>query len=288
MQQSCDIKAGVANASRKASPLTRRRALLLGTASCFLLGNIKKPLGAPAQAGEVGRVTRIIDGDSFVLTLENGESLSVRLSTLQAPQMAARAARGWPYAAEAKAGLSALIKGRQVKLFYGGEARDRYGRAVAQVYTLDKTGAPDIWVQAEMIRFGLARVYSWRGDEADMDALYQLEAEARERSRGIWGHSFYAVRRPDPDPLAQYVDSLQIVEGIITSTADVRGRIYLNFGVNYKTDFTIAIAKKHAKQFADIDPVSLAGARVRVRGWIELINGPMIWIDHPDRLEILS
>jgi hypothetical protein len=32
----------------------------------------------------------------------------------------------------------------------------------------------------------------------------------------------------------------------------------------------------------------LERARVRVRGWIELTNGPMIWASHPARIEILS
>ena len=267
--------------------LTRRAALLSCAASFAVMGNINSPSIATPKAGEAGRVSRIIDGDSFVLALETGEELSVRLATVQAPRTAQRAAQAWPYASESKAVLTALIKGRDVQLYYGGERRDRYGRAIAQVYTLDSHGESDLWVQGEMVRLGLARVFSWKGELADMAALYALETEARRRSRGLWTDPFYEVRKPDPDPLAQYVDSLQIVEGIIISTADVRGRIYLNFGADYKTDFTIAIAKKHAKQFAAIDPVSLTGARVRVRGWIELINGPMIWLDHPGRLEIL-
>ena len=251
------------------------------------MGNIKAPSVDAPKAGETGRVDRVIDGDSFVLALEDGSELSVRLSAVQAPRTAQRSAAAWPYARESRAGLSALIEGRRVQLYYGGERRDRFGRAVAQIYTLDGASNSDLWVQGEMIRLGLARVYSWRGELADMAALYRLERQARERTRGIWGDDFYAVRRPDPDPLAQYVDTAQIVEGIVTSTADVRGRIYLNFGADYKTDFTIAIAKKNAKHFAAINPLGLIGARVRVRGWIEMINGPMIWLDHPGRLEVL-
>ena len=116
------------------------------------------------------------------------------------------------------------------------------------------------------------------------------EREARAAGRGIWNHPFYAIRTPDPNALAQDVDTFQVVEGIITSTADIRGRIYLNFGADYKTDFTIAIAKEDRKRFknADFDPVDLEGAHVRVRGWIELMNGPTIWLDHPERLEILN
>jgi len=253
-----------------------------------LKGNIKSPSVAAPKPGEIGRVVRIIDGDSFILALDDGDEVSVRLSAIQAPRTAQRVGRAWPYAMEAKAGLSALIKGRVVQLYYGGETRDRFGRAVAQIYTIDGFGQPDLWVQGEMVRLGLARVYSWKGEMADMAALYAFETDARDRARGLWANPFYAVRNPDPDPLAQYVDSLQIVEGVVTSTADVRGRIYLNFGADYKTDFTIAIAKKNVKRFAALNPVGLTGARVRVRGWVEMINGPMIWLDHPGRLEVLS
>ncbi len=268
--------------------LNRRTAILSGAASVFLMGNAK-PMSAPALSkGESGRVARVIDGDSFVMTLSDGAELSVRLSAVQAPRTAQRAQKAWPYAQEAKAGLAALVQGRNVQLFYGGETRDRFGRAVAQVHTADSLGQPDLWVQGELVRLGLARVYSWKGELADMSALYAFEAQARDRSRGLWGDPAYAIRRPDPDPLAQDVDSWQIIEGIVTSTADVRGRVYLNFGADYKTDFTVAIAKKNTKHFADIQPLTLIGARVRVRGWIEMINGPMIWMDHPGRLEILS
>ena len=269
--------------------LTRRAALMTASASFILLGNIKSPSKTSGlQAGETGYVLRIIDGDSFVLGLENGEEISVRLSAVQAPRMARRGETAWPYAAEAKAALSALIKDRRLQLFYGADRRDRYGRAIAQVYTLDGQSRQDLWVQAEMLRLGLVRAFSWKGELADMDVLYRYERAAREKQRGIWADPFYDIRKPDPDPLAQYVDSFQIIEGIVTSTADVRGRVYLNFGSDYKTDFTIAITKKNLKGFAKVDPVNLTGARVRVRGWIELINGPMIWLDHPGRLEVLS
>jgi len=183
-----------------------------------------------------------------------------------------------------------LIGGRDVQLFYGRERRDRYKRAIAQVYSLTSAGKPDLWIQEEMVRLGLARVYTWENEAVDYPSLYATEEQARAAGRGIWGHEFYAVRSPEPNALAQYVDTAQIVEGVILSAADVRGRIYLNFGVDYKTDFTITIAKKNVKKFtaAHIDLLGLEGARVRVRGWVELINGPSIWADHPARLEILS
>jgi len=240
------------------------------------------------NVGEAEPVLRIIDGDSFVLK----SGLAVKLASIEAPQSAFRAQNraAWPGAKESSAAMSGLIGGRNVQLFYGGESRDRYKRAIAQVYTLTPDGKPDLWVQEEMVRLGLARVYTWANQTVDSERLYAAERQARQVGRGIWGYEFYAVRNPEPNALAQYVDSTQIIEGVIISAADVRGRIYLNFGADYKTDFTITIAKKNVKNFskANVDLLGLAGARVRVRGWVELINGPSIWADHPARLEILD
>ncbi len=238
--------------------------------------------------GETGQVSSVLDGDT--LYLEGG--LKVRLSGVQAPKLplGRKGFKAWPLGKEARAALTVLTKGQKVGLYYGGERRDRYERALAQVFTLKANGKPDLWVQEEMVRLGMARVYTWPDTFQDSGRLYMAEREAREAGRGIWSNAYYDIRSPAPNMLAQDVDSFQLVEGIITSTADVRGRVYLNFGADYKTDFTIAIAKRDRKRFkrAGLDPVSLEGARVRVRGWVELMNGPMIWLDHPERLEVLD
>lgn len=238
--------------------------------------------------GERGTVDRILDGDT--LYLDSG--LKVRLAGIQAPKIALgrKDFIDWPLGEESKAALAGLTKGREVQLRYGGAKRDRYGRALAQIYVTQPGNSGEVWIQEDMVRAGMARVYPWPDTDQDTARLYAAEREARAAKRGIWGLDYYAVRKPDPNPLAQDVDSFQIVEGIITSTADVRGQIYLNFGSDYRTDFTVSLTKDGKKRFkkAGIDPTTLEGARVRVRGWIELYNGPAIYISDPDRLEVLD
>lgn len=230
------------------------------------------------MVGEVDTVASITSGHSLILT----SGLKVRLAGIVAPS------RNDPFGPDAREGLRAILQGRTVRLSYGGDPRDRYDRALAQVHTLDDEGREGMWVQAELVRRGLVRVYTWPDEQIDAEALYAAERAARATGQALWTHAAYAVRGPDPNALAQQVDSLQLVEGIVTSTADIRGRAYLNFGADYRSDFTVAVAKKHRKRFKALDPVSLEGARVRVRGWIELTNGPMIWASHPARIEILS
>lgn len=242
-------------------------------------------------AGETGRVARVIDGDSLVLT----DGLKVSLSAIQAPKSErVDEFLSWPLADEAGDALRVLTAGKTIKLFYGGDKRDRYDRAIAQVYTLDAKGEPDVWLQEAMVKAGMARVYSWKDSQQDTEALYRAEAEARNAGRGIWNTEitgeFYKIHKPDPDPLAQFVDTVQVIEGVIVKTADVRRTIYLNFGSDYKTDFTIAIPKKSRRAFkkAPYDPLTLTGARVRVRGYVELYGGPIIWLNDPNRLEVLD
>lgn len=258
-------------------------------ASALLLGASNTGPGAhDLEAGESGKVKSVLDGDT--LYLDSG--LKVRLSAMQAPKLplGRKGFKAWPLGEEAKEALTELTHKRTVRLYYGGERRDRYDRALAQVYLVGQDGNADLWIQEEMVRLGMARVYTWPDTFQDSARLFAAEYEARAAGRGIWGHDYYAIRSPAPDALAQDVDSFQIVEGIITSSADIRGRVYLNFGANYKTDFTVVIAKKDRKRFkkAGLDLTDLDGASVRVRGWIELMNGPMIWLDHPERLEILD
>lgn len=263
--------------------------LLPQVAAAKIAGN--KSVLAKLIAGESGRVARVIDGDSLVLT----DGLKVSLSAIQAPKSErVDDFLSWPLADEAGEALRALTAGKTVKLFYGGDKRDRYTRAIAQVYTLDAKGEPDVWLQEAMVKAGMARVYSWKDYQQDTEALYRAESEARNAKRGIWNtkntNGFYKIHKPDPDPLAQYVDTVQVIEGVIVKIADVRRTVYLNFGSDYKTDFTIAIPKKSRRAFkkASYDPLALTGARVHVRGYVELYGGPIIWLNDPNRLEVLD
>jgi hypothetical protein len=84
--------------------------------------------------------------------------------------------------------------------------------------------------------------------------------------------------------------TFQVVEGRVTKVAQYRKTTYINFGRRWRTDFTLIVKgrshrylKKHG-----LDLTSLKGRRVRVRGWIEERNGPMIRLTHPEQIEILD
>jgi len=82
--------------------------------------------------------------------------------------------------------------------------------------------------------------------------------------------------------------SFQIVEGRVRDVADRSGRVYLNFGEDWRTDFTATIAPSDRDSFggSKIALTDLEGRNVRVRGWLKQRNGPMIEVSHPEQIEL--
>ena len=63
----------------------------------------------------------------------------------------------------------------------------------------------------------------------------------------------------------------------------------MNFGRRWSEDFTVTIAKRNERAFsaAGLEPKSLAGRRVRIRGWIEERGGPWVEAARPEQIEVL-
>lgn len=162
---------------------------------------------APLAAGERGRVVRVLDGDALVL--DTGQS--VRLVGIEAPAAPYRNREGEPGYEEAKRLLEDMVLGREVELRYGGLTRDRYDRALAHVVTTDALG-PRLWLNAEMVKKGGARVRVYPDTAAANAPLLAMEAKAREEGRGLWKNGQWVIH--DAAHLPDTADRFQLVEGI--------------------------------------------------------------------------
>lgn len=190
---------------------------------------------------------------------------------------------GEPLAQEAAASLRALLAGRAVTLRGGPDVPDRHGRTVAHLVRDD-----GLWAQAELLRLGWARLFPEPEDAPALPALLAAEREAQVAGRGLWGHPAYAVRTPAR--LEDAVGGWQVVRGKVLKAARVGERVYLNFGRDYRSDFTVEIESAELKAFAaaGIEPLKLAGRMVEARGLVEERNGPAIAIATPVRLRLLD
>lgn len=238
-------------------------------------------LGVTNMAHEAPvRVEEIIDGDT--LTLDTG--VVVRLVGIQAPKLALgrRDFTTWPLAEDARKKLIELTHGRTVQIGFGGQREDRHRRTLAHLYR--QTDA--LWIQGEMLRMGMARVYTFSDNRALTTEMLVLEREARTARRGIWAHEFYAVR--SPEELHGQEETFQLVQGVVLSFAKISDYMFLNFGADYKTDFTVVIDRKNWPRFAEAAVESYTGKTIRVRGWMEKWNGPMLRVSHPEQIEVLE
>jgi endonuclease YncB( thermonuclease family) len=229
----------------------------------------------------------VLDGETLVL--EDGRTVRLVGAKAPMPPLGWRGDDPWPFVDDAKAALAALAANQQVELRLGDSRLDRHGHLLAQVFVVD--GATRLWLQEALVAKGLARVYSLPESRACVGELLAREAEARAARLGLWGSSLYRVTDAlDLERLSRLTHSYQLVEGTVVSVGRGAGRIYLNFAQDWRRDFTVSIDRKQAQAFAatGIELESLAGKRLRVRGFLGWRNGPMLEASHPEQIELLG
>ncbi len=257
-------------------------ALLLGL--CLVVSGVPTRAEVPPDGFEAGgsvRVAKVLDGVS--LELEDGRIL--RLDGLQAPSIPPwyKKQAIWPPSGKARVALGKLVQDETLQLSFDQRRSDRHNRILAQV-----TDSQGRWLQGELLRRGLARVEGAPDNRAALGEMLALEAAARDAGRGLWAHPYYAVRRHDA--LEGNLGQFQLVEGRVLKVAVVGGRAYLNFGEDWRSDFTLVIDPAQRRRFeaAGFEAAQYEGRRVRARGWLEFRNGVTINITHPEQIEVLE
>jgi endonuclease YncB( thermonuclease family) len=242
----------------------------------------------PPEATEARAVTRIDGAAALVLD----DASEVRLAGVLPPS--ARdvpvGASDWPPEAAARRATEDLLAERRVRLATAAAFKDRYGRRIAHAVTDGGDPAARRWLQAALVEAGHARVAPLPGETHCLAALFAREAVARATRAGLWSNPAYAIRQArETRTLAKLAGTFQIVEGWVAATGGTRRELFLNFGRDWRWDFTAAL---DLRRLPDRDATvarlkALEGRFVRVRGWIEKRNGPFIELAAPDVIEVL-
>lgn len=229
-------------------------------------------------------------GDAVVAAIESGavvhldDGRTVALVGLRPPDPPVDVKPGdWVHARAATEALAGSVRGRRVSLWRDGPARDRHRRP-----TLHLVRDDGLWIQAAMVAAGLARVDGGGSPRALHTTLLGIEAQARKARLGLWSDPYYAVASAENAGAAVYRYAL--IEGRVREARRIGSRVYWNFGADWRDDFTVALGSGARRAFKKegIDPLSLQGRAVRVRGWVQRMNGPMIEIAHPQAVECLA
>lgn len=131
------------------------------------------------HANDLRQVVRVVDGDT--LLLDGNER--VRLIGVNTPESVDPRRPVEKFGKEAASFTRSLVEGKQVRLEFDQERRDRYGRTLAYVYLPDGTLVNEV-----IIREGYGFAYT-RFPYKRMERFRSLEREAREQGRGLWGAS---------------------------------------------------------------------------------------------------
>lgn len=250
----------------------------------------------PAPACENGRgvphaLMRITDTASAFL--DDGREVRVAGVIFPPPPVAVSIAPSiWPPQRAARDALMRLASQGTVEIDINGRTADRYGRPEAQIY-MNHAGAPlgRVWLQHELVDQGHAIVSSRSGGLACLEGLLRAEAGARTSKRGLWANAAYRIHNAaNYRALLLMRSNFTLVEGKVVSVTARSGRLYLNFGDDWRQDFTVSVARDLLKAAPGSSEKlsALAGHKVRVRGWIERRYGPAIEIFNLQDIEDLS
>jgi micrococcal nuclease len=255
--------------------------LLVMVASFFMTGVMCG--GAQAQdfsalrEMDTARVIEVIT--PYTVQLDNGQI--VRLSGVHYPDYNAEDAGDFAVAAIEI--LKDMLVRKNVRVFQTVKKdwgrQNRMGHALAHVQRAED----GLWVQGALIGLGLAQVKTSQRNPEMAEIMYELEREARVERLGIWADDLVLSVEETEERIGDFV----IVEGKIVSVAMNKNRLHMNFGGNWRDDFTVSIPPSDLKRFSQsgLDPLQWGGQWIRVRGTLESYNGPAMEINHPEAIE---
>jgi micrococcal nuclease len=150
-------------------------AVLAGRGKITQVSHRAKEVSALSES-ETYTVERVIDGDT--VRLANGAE--VRLVSIDAPDKKDQMF----YADEARQFAKQLLEGRQVRLQFDREKKDRYDRFLA--YVLYRDGESEKVANIEIVRAGCAYAYSFKPNTSREKEIIAAQKEARAKRLGVW------------------------------------------------------------------------------------------------------
>jgi endonuclease YncB( thermonuclease family) len=268
----------------KVSRLKRRRRLRVIQAAIGLVLLCGLPIPAPAARLSAenaalyalpelrrGTVATVTDGATLMLDDGTGVRLGGIEPVLAAPGGNSR----WEDAARML--LDSLATGHGVSLRGTAAPPDRYGRITAQLIRDD-----GLWIEGALLAAGAVRVEPPTNGLARF--MLRRESLARRRHFGLWQSPLYQVEAPAG--LDRDSGRFILVEADVRSVEERSGVIWLDLGNNAAARLDRPARRLFAA--ASLDPSSLTGRRLRLRGWVHWQGRPVLELTDPDSVEILA
>lgn len=247
--------------------------LLTGSSSLFHSENTFARACTSPHFDETATVEYVHDGDS--LRLSDGRK--VRIIGINTPELAREDNPAEPYALRARDHLRGLLKPQsKIKLRWGRERKDRYGRTLAHVFLSNGEN-----VSQRLLTEGLAMALTVPPNLWQWDCYQLAEQNARKSKRGLWSHQRFQISA------AKHLDSntrgFRQVSGVVKRVGFSKSSIWLNLDAN----FAIRIKRSDLEYFNGVDFRALRGRKLVARGWVKYHNNQLrMRVRHPAALKI--
>jgi len=228
------------------------------------------------------KVACVVDGDT--IELSNGER--VRYIGIDTPEIREKENSNWvykpmPFAEKAKDFNRKLVEGKSVKLEFDVQKKDKYKRLLAYVYAEDKM------VNVEMVREGLAMIYTYPPNVKYSQRFLDAQREARDNNRGLWID--LKGNKISTSEAKNNIGRVRMIEAQVTDTRLTEKLLILKF----KDNFNVAIYKDNIpavlKDMVRSPDKYFRGKTVRVYGVIKNYKAhPEIMLHDISQLEILK
>jgi micrococcal nuclease len=137
-------------------------------------------LGAEPPGSATAYVLRAVDGDTIEVRLD-GRREDIRYIGIDTPETVKPGTPVQCFGPQAHHFNARLVAHRRVRLVFGVERRDVYGRLLAYVYLGDR------FVNTELARRGLARTLTIPPNDRFAGRFKRLQLAAARAGRGLWG-----------------------------------------------------------------------------------------------------
>ena len=228
------------------------------------------------------KVLEVIDGDT--VRLSNGKLL--RYIGLDTPEVRTKRNGKFeynpqPFSLEATEYNRKLVEDKIIRVEFDLEKKDKYGRLLGYCFV------DNIFVNAKLIEQGYAVLYTRVPNVKYSKEFVASQKQARLNRKGLW----FNFKTVSASKAHMYVNQIKAVKGKVLNAHKSDKCVYLNFGQDWRNDFTGVIFNDTLAAFAKegIDPVVFyKNKEIEIIGRIKEYNGPEIIINSPSQIRVLD
>ncbi len=217
-------------------------------------------------------VKKVYDGDT--VQLEDGRK--IRFLGINTPEIQHRDKQAEAGGQEAKAWLTNRLHNQRVRLELDAENTDKYGRALAYLFTENNE-----LINLSLVKLGLATISIYPPNLLYVNELMAAQKQAEQNKLGLWRLAEY-----DVIPMSQLTEAGHSgwtrLSGKVIDIHRTTRFVYLNFS----SQLDARIESKWLSLFPDI--TSYLGKTLEVRGWLNRRETHFsVLIRHPSAIKIL-